>query len=159
MSHSAPTRPIKCQICAWTGVRRYGSNGILCDPCPECWHRVTYATSWDGDPPITPDNGEVRQPSKPRRAMTPEHKARLAAGRAFASCREQATRTIQEDIIEMEIEKECCITVYPSLNSGDAPYDCAVRATTCINELWFCDEHAEAKRQNSRQVLNQTYPA
>lgn len=81
MSHSAPTRAVKCQICPWNGVRRYG-HGVLCDPCPECGHRVTYAVSQPGDHPVTPDSGEVRQPSKPRRTMTPEHKARLAAGRA-----------------------------------------------------------------------------
>jgi hypothetical protein len=81
MGHSTPTRPVKCQICPWTGTRYYGANGILCEPCP-CGHRVTYATAWDGDQPVTPDSGEPRQPSKPRRTMTPEHKAKLAAGRA-----------------------------------------------------------------------------
>jgi hypothetical protein len=56
------------------------------------------------------------------------------------------------------MNQECCITVYPSLNSGLPEYDCQEIATICINDLWYCDEHAEDKRQNSHQVLTQTYP-
>jgi hypothetical protein len=79
------SRAVKCQKCSWHGVRCYGPNGVLVAPCPECGHRVTYAVAWDGDQPVTPDSGEPRQPSKPRRTMTPEHKAKLAAGRTVKS--------------------------------------------------------------------------
>src|SRR5580700_5416085 len=75
------SREVKCQICPWHGVRRYGPDGILVAPCPWCQHRVTYAVAWAGDPPVTRDCGESCQPSKPRRTMTLEHKAKLAAGR------------------------------------------------------------------------------
>jgi hypothetical protein len=78
---STPTRLVKCQICPWQGTRHYGAKGILCEPCPDCGHRVAYAVAQDGDQLVTPDDGQVRQPSKPRKIMTPELKAKLAAGR------------------------------------------------------------------------------
>jgi hypothetical protein len=85
MSHSTPTRSVKCQVCPWTGIRRYGANGILSQPCPQCQHRLTYAVACADDQPITRDTGEPRQPSKPRRTLTLEHKLRMAAGRARVS--------------------------------------------------------------------------
>ena len=79
MSRSTPTRGVKCQVCLWTGSRRYG-DGILSEPCPE-GHRVTYAISCETDPPVTADTGEIRKPGKIKRKMTPEHKFKLMAAR------------------------------------------------------------------------------
>jgi hypothetical protein len=87
-----PSREVKCQKCVWRGSRSYGSDGILCEPCPECGRRVEYGVSQPGDQSVTADSGEVRQPSKPRRTMAPEHKAKLAAAR---SARLSAFRTAE----------------------------------------------------------------
>jgi hypothetical protein len=77
---ATPSRAVKCQVCTWTGIRRFG-NGILVEPCPS-GHRVTYAAHWDGDQPVTPDDGTI-QLVNPRRTITPERKAQLLAALAF----------------------------------------------------------------------------
>lgn len=79
---AAPTRAVKCQVCSWTGVRHYGPDGILSEPCPE-GHRVTYAEPSIGDQPVTPDDGTIL-PVKVHRIMTPEHKAKMQAARMAA---------------------------------------------------------------------------
>jgi hypothetical protein len=88
MSHSAPVRPVKCQVCDWAGVRRYSAGGILIEPCP-AGHRVTYAVIYPGDQPTTPDTGEIRQPSQ-KRVMAPEHRAKVLAALAAARARRSA---------------------------------------------------------------------
>jgi hypothetical protein len=45
---------------------------------------LTYAVIQEGDQPVTTDTGEVRQPSKPRKILSPEHRANLVAGREAA---------------------------------------------------------------------------
>lgn len=49
-----PKRAVKCQVCPWIG-NRYHGPGILVEPCPLCGRRITYAESWKGDQPVTPD--------------------------------------------------------------------------------------------------------
>jgi hypothetical protein len=72
MSHTPPSRAVKCQICSWKGIRKYGPDGILCDPCPECGRLVTYAAPWAGDPPVTQDVGQPVRPRKRKRVLSPE---------------------------------------------------------------------------------------
>jgi hypothetical protein len=76
------SRQIRCQVCSWQGVRTFGQDGILVEPCP-AEHRVTYAVIYPGDQPVTADNGELRQPSQ-KRSMSPEHKVKVMAALATA---------------------------------------------------------------------------
>jgi hypothetical protein len=99
LGHTTPTRPVKCQICPWTGIRRYGPDGILCQPCPECGRRVTYATIWPGDQPVTPDNGEVRHPSKHRKPRSPEHMAKVLSALGAGRARLKASRTAPVEVV------------------------------------------------------------
>jgi hypothetical protein len=84
MSHTPPSRAVKCQICSWKGIRKYGPDGILCDPCPECGRLVTYGAPWAGDQPVTQDTGQPVRPRKRKRMLSPERKAALLAGLANA---------------------------------------------------------------------------
>jgi len=52
---SNPSRAVKCQVCPYHETRYYGGKGILVDPCPKCGCRMTYATPYPGDQPVTPD--------------------------------------------------------------------------------------------------------
>jgi hypothetical protein len=84
MSHSAPVRDVKCQKCSWQGTRRYGADGILCEPCPECGRLVTYAVVHADDQPITTDLGQAVPKAKPPK-FTPEQ--RIAIGERLAASR------------------------------------------------------------------------
>jgi hypothetical protein len=84
MSHSKPSRAVKCQICPWKGTRRYGPDGILCQPCPLCGRLVIYVEPWRSDPPVTRDIGQVLEPSKLRRVLSPERRAAFVASLAAA---------------------------------------------------------------------------
>lgn len=90
MSHSIPFRRVKCQRCSWSGDRTY-VNGILCDPCPECGRRCTYATAQAGDQPVTADTGQklITMQGPTRRVLTPERKAQLISNLAIARERKQ----------------------------------------------------------------------
>jgi hypothetical protein len=90
MSHSIPFRRVKCQKCSWSGDRTY-VNGVLCDPCPDCGGRCTYATSQAGDQPVTADAGQVVivMQRTARRVLTPERKAQLASYLVTARERKQ----------------------------------------------------------------------
>jgi hypothetical protein len=76
------SRSLRCQVCSWEGIRTYGSDGILVEPCP-AGHRVTYATVYPADQPVSPDSGEIR-PASPKRTMSPEHKAKVMAALSAA---------------------------------------------------------------------------
>jgi hypothetical protein len=52
-----PGREVKCSVCPWNAVRKYGARGILVEPCPLCGRRVCYAAAFKGDQPVT---GDVR---------------------------------------------------------------------------------------------------
>ena len=55
VTHSQPSRSVKCQICPWRAARYFGARGILVAPCPVCGSRVTYEKPWPSDAPVTLD--------------------------------------------------------------------------------------------------------
>lgn len=87
----AYSRAVRCQVCDWKGVRHYGAQGILVEPCP-AGHRVTYTATYPGDQPVTLDTGEIRQPSQ-KRVIAPEHKAKVLAALAAAREARQTRKT------------------------------------------------------------------
>lgn len=89
----SPTRAVKCQKCVWKGVRRYGPDGILSQPCPVCGRLVTYADQFSGDQPVTQDIGQELRPAKVSK-WTPERRAQQAAilAKARSKARERLAK-------------------------------------------------------------------